>query len=176
LRVHDTFYFAVVVYIHIINILCADIFRPSAVFGCFVFRSFLLHCVIFSSILNCMFNCTLFRYRNLFSFSLVYQFQSVQFCHTLFNLLPTFLSIMKCISSICISYISFHLRKAVLRVKFQDWQLQRAYQDHLSINNIPITKKHSLRFQSHTTIYTYFILAACFGRLTIIRPSLQNSE
>ena len=125
----------------IINILCADVYRSSTLFGCFVCYSVLLRCVVFSSILNCMFHCILFWYRNLFSFSLVYQFQSVQFCHTLFHLLSTFLSIKKCIPGICIFHSTFHFRKVVLRVKFQDWHLQRAYQDHLNINHMPIIKK-----------------------------------
>lgn len=141
MRVHYTLYFAVVVCTHIINIFCADVFFSSAVCRCFACHSVQLRCVVFSSILNCMFHCILFLYRSLVSFSLAYQFQSVQFCHTLFHLLSTVLSITSCICSIYISYISFHFRKVVLRDKFQDWQLQRAYQDHLNVNHIPITKK-----------------------------------
>jgi hypothetical protein len=39
-------------------------------------------------------------------------------------------------------------------------------------------KKNGLWFQSNTAIYIYliFILTLCFGQLTIIRPSLQNSQ
>jgi hypothetical protein len=65
----------------------------------------------------CTFHCILFRYSNLFSFAQVCQFQSVQFFQTLFHLLSIFLSFTKSICSTCISPISFHFRKVVLRVK-----------------------------------------------------------
>jgi hypothetical protein len=153
---------------------CRCVFRCSAIFGCSVFHSILLCCLIFSSILNSMFIFIQFRYRNLFPFTLVCQFQSVQFCHTLFHLLSTFIT--KCISIICISSISCHFRKVVLGVKFQDRKIQRAYQYHFNIDHTPTTKNISGFSQTKNTHFFYFILTTCFRRLTIIRPSLQNSE
>jgi len=129
------------------------VFRSSAVLRCFACHSIHLRYVVFSSIINCMFRCIVFRHRSLLSFSLAYQFQSVQFCHTLFHLLSTFL-----LQSVFVVYVflTFLLisEKWFFEINFRTFNSKEPIRIILTSIIFP-SLKNSLVSVKHNNIYLF---------------------